>query len=149
MNDETWVRCEFEGYFSVDMPENTDVNFEDDHSTVVFTLPSVPATQVVASVYPNRSGTPLTRRKLRSQIARHMKECTDVNRFVCEVPVDVSDELISYQCVGFSDEDRVWVSRIYGRNKGDQFLLIQWNGEPDQIEQFVGVFISSIEILFT
>lgn len=144
-----WENHRFEGFFSINLPSFTRVTLESDSTMVVFSLPTDPVTEILAGVFPAKSGYHMSQLELRDEITRFMIDCVKSDKMTIENPVDVErHDVISYQAVTVLDEEDRWlIARVYGRKSLDQFLLIHWNGPAEQLKDIVLPAFVSIEFL--
>jgi hypothetical protein len=144
-----WESHCYEGFFSIDLPFGIRPEQGEDDTTLTFSLPTNPQSEVIAGVFPTPGNEGVTPLVIRSEIERFMARCVGVDKASTETPADFTKEgFIAYQAVGVDTSGRLWVARLYGRRGGRTMLLVHWVGqESDVYEHVLPVFISIDPVL--
>ena len=146
---DSWESHCYEGFFSIDLPVGIRSKQEDDGSMLTFPLPTNPASEIIAGVFPtpgNESVTPLV---IRSEIKRYMSQSVGLEKASYETPADFDKEgFVAYQGVAVDASGRWWLARLYGRQGGRTMLLVHWVGqESDLHDHVLPVFVSIDPVL--
>jgi hypothetical protein len=144
-----WEYHCYEGFFSIDLPLGIRPEQEDNGTTLAFSLPTNPQSEVIAGVFPTPDKKGVTPLVIRSEIERFMAQCVGVDKESFETPADFDKEgFIAFQAVGVDTSGRWWIVRIYGRRGGRMMLLVHWVGQESDVREYVlPVFISIDPIL--
>lgn len=144
-----WESHCYEGFFSIDLPLGIRPEQEDNGTTLAFSLPTNPQSEVIAGVFPTPGKKGVTPHVIRSEIERFMAQCVGVDKASFETPADFDKEgFIAFQAVGVDTSGRWWIVRIYGRRGGRMMLLVHWVGQESDVREYVlPVFISIDPIL--
>jgi len=148
MERNQWKTYAFDRVFTIDVPEDTVLHYEDDGTMLVFTLPGPTPTDILAGLFPLEEQLTVSSALVHQRLKHFMEDCLPPLEFVSYEPaVDCEDAGASvWQAVGKLSGDHWWLARIYGRLGNSDILLVHWNGPEILLKTVVLTSFVSIQL---
>jgi hypothetical protein len=128
-------QLEIPGLFSMVIPSNSSLSYEDDQTIGVITIDAESGLDLLFGVHAFPKGETCDEESLRLQGQRFMEDCTDAFNFSLERPADIDpDKFVAWQAYGARDDDRGWLARLVSKPERKHFLLLHSTGTKQQIQ---------------